>query len=83
MREQYTVSLAFAMTFMGEWSSSGKYDKTSLLMDKVTPTDVLEARRRLTGHVWLTPCVHASWLSARVGCDVFLKLENLQHTGSF
>lgn len=52
-------------------------------MDKVTSTDVLHARRRLAAHVWNTPCVRSSWLSARVGCDVFFKLENLQHTGSF
>src|SRR6185436_16328612 len=33
--------------------------------------------------VYLTPCPRSQSLSQRVGCDVYLKLENLQMTGSF
>lgn len=52
-------------------------------MQTVTPTDILQARRRLAGSVWTTPCVRSAWLSQATGRDVYLKLENLQHTGSF
>jgi threonine dehydratase len=54
-----------------------------MAMEIVTPMDILQARRRLTGVVWTTPCVQSEWLSERLGGDVFLKLENLQRTGSF
>jgi threonine dehydratase len=53
------------------------------MIDILTSTDILQAQRRLAGLVWTTPCVRSEWLSERVGCDVFLKLENLQRTGSF
>jgi len=52
-------------------------------MHTVTPVDILHARRRLAGLVWTTPCVRSAWLSEAIGCEVYLKLENLQHTGSF
>jgi threonine dehydratase len=52
-------------------------------MPTVTPTDILQARRRLAGLVWNTPCLRSAWLSETAGCEVYLKLENLQHTGSF
>lgn len=46
-------------------------------------TDVLAARRRLSGHVIRTPLVRSDWLSAASGAEVFLKLESLQITHSF
>ncbi len=50
-------------------------------------TTILEqirsAAQRLQGQVIRTPLVRAGRLSERLGCDLFLKLENLQHTGSF
>ncbi len=52
-------------------------------MPLVTPRDILRAQRRLRGLIWSTPCVHSAWLSEAAGCQVYLKLENLQHTGSF
>ncbi|RMG56372.1 MAG: threonine/serine dehydratase [Acidobacteria bacterium] len=52
-------------------------------MPLVTPRDILRARRRLRRLIWSTPCVHSAWLSEAAGCQVYLKLENLQHTGSF
>jgi threonine dehydratase len=52
-------------------------------MPTVTPTDILHARRRLAGLIWTTPCVRSAWLSETTGGEVYLKLENLQHTGSF
>ncbi len=44
---------------------------------------VLEARRVLEGRIRRTPVEHSPELSERAGAPVFLKLENLQLTGSF
>lgn len=44
---------------------------------------VEEARRRIASEIYTTPLPRARKLSAVTGSDVFLKLENLQHTGSF
>ena len=49
----------------------------------VTAHDIRDAAKRLEGHVVATPLVDAPMLSATLGCDVRLKLENLQHTSSF
>jgi threonine dehydratase len=45
--------------------------------------DVLAARERLRGNVYESPCPHSHTLSAMTGLQVYLKLENLQMTGSF
>jgi threonine dehydratase len=45
--------------------------------------EVREAARRIERHVVETPLWHSVPLSRRAGAEVFLKLENLQHTGSF
>jgi threonine dehydratase len=44
---------------------------------------VLAAQRRLSGAVAFTPCIESPRLSARIGCQVFCKHEQLQVTGSF
>jgi threonine dehydratase len=49
----------------------------------VTLADVEAAARRLEGRVVRTPCLHSRTLSAIVGCEVWLKFENLQFTASF
>lgn len=49
----------------------------------VTFTDIEAARGRLTGAVAATPCIASPSLSRAVAASVVLKLENLQHTGSF
>lgn len=45
--------------------------------------DIEEARRRIRDQVKVTPCKPSERLSELSGADVCLKLENLQHTGSF
>jgi threonine dehydratase len=45
--------------------------------------DVVAARKRLEGAIYYTPCSHSQMLSAVTGQQVYLKLENLQMTGSF
>ncbi len=49
----------------------------------VTIDDIRAAARLLDGKILRTPTVHAPALSEMSGADVYLKLENLQRTGSF
>jgi threonine dehydratase len=52
--------------------------------DELIPTSVMAAARRLKGHVLRTPLVPSAALSkASRAREVYLKLENLQRTGSF
>jgi threonine dehydratase len=49
----------------------------------ISLADVLAARERLRGAIYYSPCPHSLMLSALTGQQVYLKLENLQMTGSF
>jgi len=49
----------------------------------VTLRDIEAAAGRLSGQVLDTPCVESRTLGEIVGCQVFLKFENLQFTASF
>ncbi len=49
----------------------------------VTLADIQAAAEALRGHIVRTPTVPAPALSAELGCELWLKLETLQHTGSF
>ncbi len=49
----------------------------------VTLADVQAARERLGSAVYRTPCARSEMLSRLTGQNIFLKLENLQMTGSF
>ena len=49
----------------------------------VTLADIRAAAAALEGHIVRTPTVPAPALSAELGCEIWLKLETLQHTGSF
>ena len=49
----------------------------------VSATDIRNASERLEGNIIRTPFVQAPALSGLLGCDIRLKLENLQHTSSF
>lgn len=49
----------------------------------VTFADIEAARGRLEGAVAATPCIVSPSLSRALGASLVLKLENLQHTGSF
>jgi len=46
-------------------------------------TEVLQAEDRIRAYIRTTPLDYSLALSQSTGCNVFLKLENLQHTGSF
>jgi threonine dehydratase len=49
----------------------------------LTLADVKAARERLNGAIYRTPCARSETLSRQTGQSIFLKLENLQMTGSF
>jgi threonine dehydratase len=49
----------------------------------VTVADIEAARARLAGVIYETPCAYSQNLSDLTGARVFVKLENLQMTGSF
>jgi len=53
------------------------------LSDPVTLDDVRAAQARLKGLIAATPCPYSETLSQLTGSRVFVKLENLQMTGSF
>jgi threonine dehydratase len=49
----------------------------------ISLADVVAARERLRGAIYYSPCAHSQMLSALTGQQIYLKLENLQMTGSF
>ena len=49
----------------------------------VATGDIEAARQRLKGAIYETPCPYSQTLSAISGANCFVKLENLQMTGSF
>ena len=49
----------------------------------MTLADIRAARERLGTAVYKTPCARSEMMSRATGQDVYLKLENLQMTGSF
>jgi threonine dehydratase len=49
----------------------------------ITLADILAARERLRDSIYYSPCPHSVMLSELTGQQVYLKLENLQMTGSF
>jgi len=49
----------------------------------LTLADVLAARERISSSIYYSPCNHSQMLSRMTGQQVYLKLENLQMTGSF
>ncbi|MDN5930121.1 MAG: pyridoxal-phosphate dependent enzyme, partial [Pseudonocardia sp.] len=53
------------------------------MADLISPADIAAAAQRIAGHVLRTPTVPSPGLTAHLGVPVTLKLELLQHTGSF
>jgi threonine dehydratase len=41
-----------------------------------------EARQRIRGRIYLSPCARSETMSRRTGAVTYFKLENLQMTGS-
>jgi threonine dehydratase len=55
----------------------------STTASSLTLADILAARERIGSAIYRTPCARSETLSRSTGQSVFLKLENLQMTGSF
>src|SRR6266850_3924242 len=55
----------------------------AVLRPMLEPADVAAARKRLEGAIYQTPCAYSQTLSELSGVRCFVKLENLQMTGSF
>lgn len=51
--------------------------------DMIESNAIERARRALMGRIITTPCTWTESLSRLCGCELYLKLENLQLTGSF
>ena len=49
----------------------------------ITFRDIEQARERIKGAVYLSPCPPSIPLSEITGMEIFCKLDNLQRTGSF
>src|SRR5215213_6611049 len=56
------------------------YDKEPNML---TVDDIVTARHVIAGRLHRTPLIHSAALSAQVGAQLYLKLENWQKTGSF
>ena len=52
-------------------------------MTTIKLADIQAARRRIRDQVFVSPCPFCEVLSQASGAEVYLKLENLQFTGSF
>lgn len=50
---------------------------------EVTLDAILQARERIRPDIYYSPCAHSARISQSSGLPVYLKLENLQMTGSF
>jgi threonine dehydratase len=64
-------------------SASDPMSASSTTTTAITLADILAARERIASSVYYTPCTRSEMLSRMTGQSVFLKLENLQMTGSF
>src|SRR6476661_296817 len=52
-------------------------------MTGVTLDMIIEARERIRGAVYESPCPYSLSLSRLCGCEVYCKFDHLQMTGSF
>jgi len=52
-------------------------------LESVTLSSIQSARTRIGDAIHLSPCQLSHHLSERIGMPIYLKLENLQRTGSF
>lgn len=53
------------------------------MRQEILPANAVLAANRIAPHIRETPLDHSPFFSELTGANVFLKLDNLQHTGSF
>ena len=76
------------MTEANQTTQANQMTQTSQISEAsaktvITLQDVLDARERLRGSIYYSPCPHSEMLSNLTGQQVYLKLDNLQMTGAF
>ncbi|MGH9434355.1 MAG: threonine ammonia-lyase [Terriglobia bacterium] len=49
----------------------------------ISLSDIEQARKRIAGSIYLSPCPHSQTLSELTGQKIYLKLDHLQMTGAF
>jgi threonine dehydratase len=49
----------------------------------VSLEQIFLAARRIKGHVRYTPCQPSQRLNNLLGANIFMKMENMQHTGAY
>lgn len=52
-------------------------------MTRITLHDVEDAWDRIRPHIFYSPCAYSALLSEQLGSHIYLKLDNMQSTGSF
>ena len=72
-----------AATFSRQSFSNILLEKTMLLSDSVTITDVEAAQKRLLGIAHQTPVITSNTFNELTQSQVFFKCENFQRTGAF
>ncbi len=80
---QFTTSLLAVFCTFGCGIARGEQNQFSPSSETVTLADVMTAQKTLQKIVLRTPLVREQALSQLTGGEIYLKLENLQLTGSF
>ena len=68
---------------MGENKKAVAQDELKSIVDSTTIADVYRADKQLSGVVKKTRLIYSDFFSEQSGNEVFLKPENMQHTGAF
>ncbi len=63
--------------------SEEKLENFSEIVEQTTIADVYRADKNLSGVVKKTKLIHSDFFSEQSGNEIFLKPENMQHTGAF
>ena len=70
---------------VGAWSQRLHHAIRAVVrsIEMIELQDILEARERIRDSIYISPCAHSETFSQLTGNDIYLKLDNLQMTGSF
>src|SRR5215470_17274620 len=68
---------------VSDYNTGLRIDEAMAIQFSITLDDVIAAARRIAPYVKRTPLVRSSFLSERLGTNIYLKQEILQKTGAF
>ena len=83
MKYTYTITVGRSIIMANEETNTESQLSNKEIVDRTTIADVYHAAKQLEGVVKKTPLLHSDFFSDLCGNDVYMKLENLQHTGAF